>query len=132
MVRLDMRTPVIVAVTAVTLAFLGTTPAPVAPATLSPLVVNWQRYFTIDWQATERDGRAVVTGTVLNTSTCGAQRIQLLVDALNPSGGLVDQRVVWLGSDLSPGSHAYFEVPAAAPAARHQVSVFAFDVKKRC
>lgn len=127
-----MRSPLIVAVTAATLGLLGSTATPVAPARLAPLVADWERYFTIDWQSTRTDGRSLVTGTVLNTSNCSARRIQLLIDALNSGGGLVDQRVVWLGSDLTPGSHVYFEVPTAAPAARHQVSVFAFDMKKRC
>jgi hypothetical protein len=111
---------------------LGATRVPVAPAPLAPLVVDWERNFTIDSQGAQRDGRPLVTGTVHNTSNCSAQRIQLLIDALNPDGGIVDQRVVWLGSDLTPGTHAYFEVPAVAPTASHRVSVFAFEAKKRC
>jgi hypothetical protein len=127
-----MRTAFVVVVAAGILVLLGTTPAPVASAPLAPLIVNWQRTFTVDSQVTQKDGRSLVTGTVLNTSTCGAQRIQLLIDALDPGGAFVDQRIVWLGVDLTPGSHAYFEVPAAQPAASHRVSVFAFESKKRC
>jgi hypothetical protein len=114
------------------LALLGSTATPVAPASLSPLVVDWQRYFTINWQVTQKNGRSLVAGTVLNTSTCGAKRVQLLIDALNSSGGLIDQRVVWLGLDLNAGGHAYFEAPTTASAASHKVSVFAFEVKKDC
>jgi hypothetical protein len=127
-----MRTALVVVVAAGILALLGAAPAPVASAPLAPLVVNWQRSFTIDSEVIQRDGRSLVTGTVLNTSTCGAHRIQLLIDALDPGGNFVDQRVVWLGSDLTAGSHAYFEAPAAPPAASHRVSVFAFETKKRC
>jgi len=111
---------------------LVTTQGPVTAAPLAPLVVNWERSFAIDSQVIQKDGRPLVTGTVLNTSTCGAQRIQILIDALDAGGNFVDQRIVWLGTDLTPGSHAYFEAPAARTATSHRVSVFAFESKKRC
>ena len=127
-----MRRACIVGVAAGIVALLSTTPAPVTSAPLAPLVVNWQRSFTIDSQVTQRDGRALVTGTLLNTSSCGAQRIQILIDALDAGGHFVDQRIVWLGTDLTPSSHAYFEAPAVQTAASHRVSVFAFESRKRC
>jgi hypothetical protein len=122
----------LIAVAAAGFALAGVAPGTLAAAPLAPRVVNWERYFTIDSQVTHKDGRALVTGTVLNTSTCGAQRIQLLIDALDPGGSFVDQRIVWLGTDLSAGSHAYFEAPAAPSATSHRVSVFAFEIKRRC
>jgi len=93
---------------------------------LQPLVVDWQQYFRIDAAPSTQGGRAVVTGTVWNTAPWGAKRIQLLVDALDASGQVVNQRVAWLGIDLASGTHAAFEVPMPS-AASYRVSVFAFD-----
>jgi hypothetical protein len=57
----------------------------------------------------------------------GAMKIRLLVDSLDVSGRIVDQRVSWLGGQLTPGARAYFEVPAPPRAAAYRVSVFAYD-----
>lgn len=90
---------------------------------LSPLVVDWDRYFVVQPQPGAREGRAIVT--VRNTSNWNAGRIQLLVEALDSGGQPTDQRVVWLGSDLPAGTHAEIDVPTS-PAASHRVRVFAF------
>jgi hypothetical protein len=93
---------------------------------LSPLVVDWAQYFRVESQSVSRGGRSMVTGTVWNTATWGAKRIQLLVDALDGNGQVVNQQVIWLGVDLAAGTHADFEVPMPASAS-YRVSVFAFD-----
>ena len=93
---------------------------------LSPLVVDWAQYFRVESQSLSRAGRSVVTGTVWNTSTWGAKRIQLLVEALDGNGQVVNQHVIWLGIDLAAGTHAAFETPMPASAS-YRVSVFAFD-----
>ena len=102
-----------------------------AAGPLEPLVVDWASYFTVDWQATPLDGRAVVRGTVSNPTGWGAKRIQLLVEGLDASGQIVNQRVVWLGVDLPPSSHAAFEVPIAPASAGYRVRIFAFDTSRR-
>jgi len=104
-----------------------------APAAgpLQPLVIDWASYFTVDWQATPLDGRAVVRGTVSNTTGWGARRIQLLVEGLDATGQILDQRVVWLGVDLPPSSHAAFEVPMAPASASYRVRIYAFDTSRR-
>lgn len=94
---------------------------------LSPLMVNWSSYFSLDWQTAQAKGRTVILGTIRNTSNYRARRIQLLIEGLDASGTIVSQRVEWLGSDLTPGDHIYFESPTSGPAARYRVSVFAFD-----
>jgi hypothetical protein len=93
---------------------------------LSPLVVDWAQYFRVESRSVSRGGRSMVAGTVWNTSTWGAKRIQLLVDALDGNGQVVKQQVIWLGVDLAAGTHADFEVPMPASAS-YRVSVFAFD-----
>ena len=102
-----------------------------AAGPLEPLVVDWASYFTVDWQATQLDGRAVVRGTVSNPTGWGAKRIQLLVEGLDATAQIVVQRVVWLGVDLPPSSHAGFEVPMTPASASYRVRIFAFDTSRR-
>lgn len=54
------------------------------------------------------------------------RRIQLLVEAVDGNGQVFNQRVTWLGVDLTAGTHAFFDVPMPV-AASYRVSVFAFD-----
>jgi hypothetical protein len=96
---------------------------------LYPLVSDWDQYFRVESQTMMRDGKAVVTGSVWNTSKWGATRIQLLVEGVNAGGTPVTQRVVWLGIDLPPGTHGVFEVPMVA-ASSYRVSVFAYDSRR--
>jgi hypothetical protein len=93
---------------------------------LQPMVVDWAQYFRVESQPVSRNGRSIVTGTVWNTSTWGAKKIQLLVEGLDAGGRAVEQRVVWLGIDLAAGTHASFEAPMAS-ATSYRVSVYAFD-----
>jgi len=110
----------------VVLTLLATTIGATAAQLLQPLTVDWPQYFRIDSESSVRDGRAVVTGKVWNTTIWGAKRIRLLVDAVDAGGQVIDQRIIWLGVDLAPGTHAAFEVPMPASPG-YRVSVFAFD-----
>jgi hypothetical protein len=96
------------------------------PVRYTPLVVGWERFFVVTSQTTQVGGQARVSGQVLNDWGFPARRIQLLIDALDASGQITGQSVVWLGYDLGPGSRGYFDVPAP-PGTRHRVSIFAFD-----
>lgn len=94
---------------------------------LVPLIVGWEYYFKVDWEAEDRAGRPIVSGHILNDWGYPARRIRLLVEGLDSSGQIVTQQVAWLGSDLTPGTLAYFEVPVGQRASVYRVSVFAFD-----
>ncbi|MGH2394201.1 MAG: FxLYD domain-containing protein, partial [Candidatus Limnocylindria bacterium] len=94
---------------------------------LSPLVLDAESYFSLDWQTGQAGGRTVVRGTIRNTSDYRARRIQLLIEGLDASGTVVNQRVEWLGSDLTPTHRIHFESPVGGPAASYRVRVFAFD-----
>jgi hypothetical protein len=93
---------------------------------LSPLVAEWDQFFSVQPQPVMGDGRSVAT--IWNTSGFGARRIQLLVEALDGSGRPVNQRVVWLGSDLPAGVYARVETPMPI-AASYRVRVFAFNLE---
>ena len=96
---------------------------------LTPRIVGWEQFFKLDWQADQRRGQPIVSGHIMNDWGFPARNIQLLVEGLDGGGNVVGQRVSWLGSELTPGTRAYFETPAPppAPAATYRVSVFAFD-----
>lgn len=100
-------------------------PGPAAP--LAPLVSGWEQYFKLDWKADSVKGQPVVWGHILNDWGVPARGIQLLVEGLDPRGQVTSQRVAWLGSDLTPGTRAYFEVPAPGAAPSYRVQVFAFE-----
>ena len=122
----------IVAGVVVGLVLALTTASGQAAPPLFPLVGDWDQYFRVDAESTARDGRALVSGRVSNISNWRADRIQLLIEGLDASGQPVTQRVVWLGTDLSAGTHSFFEVPVPT-AASYRVSVFAFDSSRtRC
>jgi hypothetical protein len=111
-----------VAALAIVLALGGAASA----AELAPLVVDWEQYFRIETRPVRGEGRPIVSGTVWNTASWGAKKIQLLVEALDASGQAVEQRVVWLGIDLAAGTHAAFDVPMPR-ATSYRVRVYAFD-----
>jgi hypothetical protein len=105
-------------------------PVVARPAAVPPWLTDGQ-YLAVDWREGATDGRPLVSGTVRNISGWGIVRIQLLVEGLGPDGQVLDQRVVWLGTDLPAGQRAYFETPGFARATAHRVRVFAFDSVQR-
>ena len=103
------------------------TSVPAADGPLTTLVIGWERYFTLSWTIGERGGRPVVTGKIYNNWGFAAANVRLLVDELDASGQIVDQKLGWLGFTLTPGTTAPFEIPVAHATPNHRVSVFAFD-----
>ena len=100
--------------------------AQLAPAAaLTPLVAGWEQYFKLEWSPPTDNGR--ISGYILNDWGSPANRIQLLVEGLDQAGQVVNQRVEWLGTMLTPGMRAYFEVRSPGPAPTYRVRVFAFD-----
>ncbi|MGH7325995.1 MAG: FxLYD domain-containing protein [Candidatus Rokuibacteriota bacterium] len=99
-----------------------------AAAPLEPLIVGWERFFVVSWEASDRGDRPHISGYVRNESGHRATRVQLLVEGLDGSGRVVSQQVNWLGTDLPAFTRTYFEVPAPARAPTYRVRVFAFDV----
>ena len=100
---------------------------PAGATILTPLVSGWERYFTVEWQPHSRNGAPYVIGYIKNDWGVPAANIRLLVDALGPGDQVTSQRVEWLGTMLTPGTRAHFQVPAPGSASAYRVSVFAFD-----
>jgi hypothetical protein len=102
----------------------------VARAELSPLIVNWEDYFQVDWRVSERRGQPLLIGHVRSARKYGARWMQLLVDRVDAGGALIDQRLVWLPSEVPRGSQVYFEI-RVEPAASYRVAVFAYEPPPR-
>lgn len=101
-------------------------------APLQPLTIGWEQYFRLDWStATTRQGRPVVYGHLRNEWGATAANVRLLVEGLDDRGQIVSQTIGWLGTQLTPGTTAPFEVPVNAGAPQYRVSVFAFDWVQR-
>jgi hypothetical protein len=108
------------------LALLTTAPPRAAARELQPLMLGWEQHFTVTWDATQRRGRPLVEGYVINRSPYRVGRVRLLVDSLDDAGRVVDQRVSWVPGELGGDSRLYFDVPVT-PAARYRVRIFSYD-----
>ena len=93
---------------------------------IQPLVVGWERYFTLSWESFVSRGRPGVSGRLNNVSPYSVRNIRILVDSLDSSGQVVAQRIAWVPGDLGGGGSAYFEVPVA-PSPAYRVRIFAYD-----
>lgn len=96
---------------------------------LTPLEIDWEQIFRLEWQLTERDGRALIVGRIYNVSFYGVSRIQLLVDQFDAGGRAVAQQITWLGFSLQPGESGFFDVSVPSRDGKYDVRVYAFDRK---
>ena len=99
----------------------------VAPAReLQPLMHGWEQHFSVTWDTIQRHGRQEVEGYVINRSPYRVGHLRVLVDSLDDTGRIVDQKVSWVLGELSGDSRLYFDVPVTS-AANYRVSVFSYD-----
>src|SRR3989442_14907394 len=97
------------------------------PARLLPLVVDGERYFTMQWQAADDKGLPHGQGGIRNEFGFGARKVRLLVDSLDPAGAVTDQTIVYLPGDLLPGSQHYFDTRVPPPPARYRLRGFQYE-----
>jgi hypothetical protein len=109
------------------LLFAATCAVAQGAALLAPLVVDGERYFTVEWQAADTNGRPAVHGRIRNEFGFPARKIRLLVDSLDATGAVTAQTITYLPFDLSPGTGSYFEARVPARAASYRVSVFQWE-----
>ena len=96
-------------------------------ALLTPLVVEGERYFTLEWQAADANGRPMVSGRIRNEYGFPANKIRLLIDSLDATGAVTAQTLAYVPFGLTPGTGAYFEARVPAHAASYRVSIFQWD-----
>ena len=94
---------------------------------LTPLVIGWERFFTITSETVQSGGKTRVAGYLTNEAGFKSQRVRLLIDGLDANGQITAQSIAWVASpNPGPGGRVYFDEPAPA-GVRHRVSVFAYD-----
>jgi hypothetical protein len=96
-------------------------------ALLTPLVVDGERYFKVEWQVADTSGHPTVYGHVRNEYGFPAHKLRLLINSLDASGAVTAQTLAYVPFDLMPGTGAYFQARVPAPAASYRVSVFQWD-----
>jgi len=101
-------------------------PATWQPGDLRPLVVGWEQFFRVQWDATRRGDHALVEGYITNVWGFTALRLQLLVTGYDESGNKVGQRLAWGPGEIDYGARVYFNVSVPA-AASYDVAVFAWS-----
>jgi hypothetical protein len=95
------------------------------PGNLQPLVVGWQQFFRVQWDATRYNGQALVDGYITNVWGFAALNVQLLVTGYDATGRQVGQVVAWGPSEIDFGARVYFNVPVPT-AATYDVAIFAW------
>jgi len=84
--------------------------------------------FKIVWEATpERDGERRLQGYVESSLGEPATRVELLALALDASGNVTAQRLVWLPATIPGLGRVYFDIPKMPAAPEYRVSVWSFD-----
>ena len=105
------------------LVLLLAVPAVAAAQELQPLQHGWEEIFLGTWDKAQRRGRTEVEGYVVNRSPYRIDRVRVLVDSLDDTNRVVDQKVGWVPGELPGGSRLYFSV-AVPSAAQYRVQVF--------
>jgi hypothetical protein len=99
---------------------------PGAAAELQPLMLGWERVFSIDWQPGEYRGKPSVEGYVNNVSPYHTSNIRIIVESMDAGGQVTNQQLAWLAGDLLGGGRLFFQVPTA-PAPSYRVRIFSYD-----
>ena len=97
------------------------------PALLTPLVVEGERYFKLQWEAADPKGRPEVHGSIFNDYGFPARKIRLLIDSLDAAGAVTAQTIAYVPFDLTPGTSAYFAARVPARAVSYRVVVFQWE-----
>jgi hypothetical protein len=101
---------------------------PIPPGATTTLVPGWERHFTLQWTVeSEHGGSRRLDGYVYNRYGQYAASVRLLVQALDASGAVVDQRIVWGPDGVGGFGRAYFDVRHLSAADHYQVFVWDYQ-----
>jgi len=100
------------------------TPETTPSASLTTLEPAASRWFKLEWSVEPDESQARrVDGYIVNTYGQAAQ-VQLLVQALDASGNLVDQKIDYMLFPVPGFGRSYFNVRRLAAADHYQVTVW--------
>jgi hypothetical protein len=103
--------------------------SPVRPAAALGAASSVDARIRLDWEVGARRGRPVIQGYVYNDYLRAASNVQLLVETLDASGGVIAHAVGFVRGVVAFNDRSYFEVPLKTPGAAYRVSVTGFDWK---
>ena len=127
-----MRGSIVLGIT-VGLLLAGCATAAITPsATVTTLAPDAERWFRLSWEPVpENDGVHVrLRGYLENTYGEAVGRVQLLAQALDTSGNVVDQKIAWVPGAVPAFDRVYYEIPSMLPANRYRVTVWAYERRK--
>jgi hypothetical protein len=108
------------------IAACGTIDSHVTPsASVSTLMSGWEQHFVLDWVVEPESGDTRrVRGYVYSQHGEYAQPLRVLVRALDASGGVVGQRIVWLPGGVGGFGRGFFDILHLPSAADYKVTVW--------
>ena len=127
-----MRASIVLGIT-VGLLLAGCTTAAITPsATVTTLAPDAERWFRLSWEPVpENDGVHVrLRGYLENTYGEAVGRVQLLAQALDSSGNVIDQKIAWVPGAVPAFDRVYYEIPNMRTANRYRVTVWAYERRK--
>ena len=95
-------------------------------ASLTTLQPGWPQHLKLEWSATDGPRARRINGYVYNDHGLPATDVQILAQALDASGAVIGQRVVWVPDWLPPHNRSGFRVDGLPPASSYRVSVWNF------
>ena len=92
------------------------------------LMQGWEHWFKLEW-STEREagGEALIRGYITNEYGEAAEPLRLLGQALDASGAVVGQQIVWVPEGVGGYERAYFEIRHLPAADHYRVSVWDYS-----
>jgi hypothetical protein len=101
-------------------------------ATVTTLAPDAERWFRLSWTAApEKDAARVrLSGYLENTYGEAAGRVQLLAQAIDSSGNVVDQKIAWVPGAVPAFDRVYYDIPNVLSAHEYRVTVWAYERRK--
>jgi len=127
-----MRESIVLGIAVGLLLVSCTTSAITPSATVTTLVPGAERWFRLTWEpVAESDGARVrLRGYLENTYGEAVGRVQLLAQALDSSGNVVDQQIAWVPGAVPAFDRVYYEIPNMLAANQYRVTIWAYERRK--
>lgn len=123
----------LVLASAVGMLLASCSPVAITPsATVTTLTPGADQWFRLSWEpVAESNGKHVrLRGYVENAYGEAVGRVQLLAQAFDASGNVVDQKIAFVPGAVPAFDRVYYEIATMPPASRYRVSVWAYERRK--
>jgi len=103
-------------------------PAITPSASTTTLMYGWEHWFKLDWSTDRQPGGDMrIRGYITNDWGAAAEPLRLLGQALDASGAVVGQQIVWVPEGVGGYQRAYFEIRHLPVADHYRVSVWDYS-----